>query len=420
MKNTEFSRHSILDLRKWSQDGQLEIKPDFQRGAVWTDQARSMLIDSIINDVPLPKIYIATEIKNGDLFKSVIDGQQRVSAILDYIDGRYKLAPPCSEPYVDKFFKELPDDLQSKILQYRLDFNEFEDHSEEEIRNIYHRVNKYTVSLNKQELRRADFPGNFLDLSEKLSNLEFWDESRIFTPANRRRLGDVEYVSELIAIVISGIQDKKVALDDFYIKYRVWDKTDKNTVEEYFKDTINDIDAIFKDWKPISKTRFRQKSDFYAFFAAVCSLKQDGQSLDQALLKHLQNDLAMLDASIEPEAPGPLGEYAIRCVSDANSKSSRTWRMEFLKTFLVGAYDPFTEDQQRLAFFHSIRTAVDSGLCPAIEDCAICGEMVTEFKKGQKYAYPRGKVFFNTQYLIHGDCINEAFLANWLVYDGRN
>jgi hypothetical protein len=44
-------------------------------------------------------------------------------------------------------------------------FNEINDASDDQLREIYSRVNKYSTVLNSQELRRSDFPGDFLTLS---------------------------------------------------------------------------------------------------------------------------------------------------------------------------------------------------------------------------------------------------------------
>lgn len=111
--------------------------------------------------------------------------------------------------FIDKKFSELPGEVQQKILKYQIDTNEIYGADDNLIRDIYSRVNKYTVALNKQELRRADFPGDFLHLSEELALEPFFERAKIFSVANRRRMTDVEYISELIALLISGPQEKK-------------------------------------------------------------------------------------------------------------------------------------------------------------------------------------------------------------------
>ena len=113
--------------------------------------------------------------------------------------------------------------------------------TDKEIREVYARVNKYTVPLTKQELRRADFPGDFLDISEELALNNYFDDIGIFTPANRRRYGDVEYVSELLAAMIDGIQDKKNTLDNFYIKFAEWDESNKMEILNRFTGVLREL-----------------------------------------------------------------------------------------------------------------------------------------------------------------------------------
>ena len=52
--------HSVADLLESSEDGRLEIQPDFQRKEVWSKSAKIMLIDSILWNVPMPKILVQT------------------------------------------------------------------------------------------------------------------------------------------------------------------------------------------------------------------------------------------------------------------------------------------------------------------------------------------------------------------------
>ena len=160
------SPHPISDIRDWSEAGRLELRPDFQRREVWSAPARIMLMDTILRDIPMPKIYLASSIKDGSTYRIVIDGQQRISAILAFLRDEFSLQKPFTGDHNGKRFSDLPQERQDRFLSYQIDFNEAINPSDDEVREVYARVNKYTVVLNKQELRRADFPGDFLTVSE--------------------------------------------------------------------------------------------------------------------------------------------------------------------------------------------------------------------------------------------------------------
>jgi hypothetical protein len=354
------STNSILDLKDWTDNNRLEIAPDFQRKFVWGDAAKIMLMDTILKNIPMPKIFVSNLVVNDSPYRSVIDGQQRITAILSFIRNEFSLKKPYDGEFFDKKFSELPESVKSDFFRYKLDFNEINDASDEQIRMIYSRVNKYSMVLNKQELRRSDFPGDFLDLAEKLAVNSFFNDTKIFTITNRRRFGDVEYISELLTGLIGGIQDKKNTLDDFYKDYSNWETEHKNKIEKEFIETLEDISLIFngKEYSGqsgpitaqyhenlkfngvISKTRFKQKADFYSLFFAINELKKQGLSVVNKNLNNLRLDLVLMDKYTSPHSEiNWFREYATRCLSDANSKVSRKWRIKFLSSILLGSYE---------------------------------------------------------------------------------
>ena len=80
--------HPISDIRDWDDNNRLELKPDFQRNEVWSRAAQIMLIDTIIKGIPIPKIYIKSVMHNGNTYRVVIDGQQRLTAILKFVKNK--------------------------------------------------------------------------------------------------------------------------------------------------------------------------------------------------------------------------------------------------------------------------------------------------------------------------------------------
>ena len=96
MKSWNSSPHPISDIRDWKKDGRLEIKPDFQRQYVWSDAAKVMLMDTILRVIPMPKIFVSSTIKDGQTYRTVIDGQQRITTILAFLEDKFSLNPPYS------------------------------------------------------------------------------------------------------------------------------------------------------------------------------------------------------------------------------------------------------------------------------------------------------------------------------------
>ncbi len=322
--------HPISDIREWSDNQRLELRPDFQRNEVWTQAAQIMLIDTILKGIPIPKIYIKSIVENEKTYRIVVDGQQRLTAILKFIRDEFPLKKPYEGEYQDMKFSDLPEHIHNDFIRYKIDINEIFNPSDEEIRDLYSRVNKYTVQLNKQELRRADFPGDFIALAERLSETLFFEEANIFSVKQRRRMLDVEFVEELMTIILKGIQDKKRYLDDVCEEYMTLEN--QEAIEHTFLDIIQDISVIFDLEKfPIKETRFRQKADFYSLFACVYQLRQNGK-MQTENIDAVRASLQELDEHIGPQAEDDeYREYATRCLSDANSAANRIWRVEYIQ-----------------------------------------------------------------------------------------
>ncbi|MBV9629876.1 MAG: DUF262 domain-containing protein, partial [Xanthobacteraceae bacterium] len=89
MPTSERSVYRPQDFLDWRASDTLQLTPKFQRRGVWTASARSFFIDTLLRSMPVPPIYIRNvqAVRPEKMIREVIDGQQRISAVLDFVDG---------------------------------------------------------------------------------------------------------------------------------------------------------------------------------------------------------------------------------------------------------------------------------------------------------------------------------------------
>ena len=81
---------TISDIYKISQSNEFDFKPKYQRKSMWNDEQKSFLIDSIIKNYPIPPIFLHRKIDadTGKQTFDVVDGKQRLTAIISFIQGK--------------------------------------------------------------------------------------------------------------------------------------------------------------------------------------------------------------------------------------------------------------------------------------------------------------------------------------------
>ncbi len=158
---------------------------------------------------------------NTAVIREVIDGQQRLSAILDFIEDKYTLANKIESDCAGKRFSELTSEQQNRIIRYPFICEVFYGVSDKEVLRIFARLNTHSVKLNEQELRNGEYFGPFKQSCYDIAfeHLEFWRRNRIFTEQGIARMQEVELTSELTILGLDGLQDKKKSVDSFYDRY---------------------------------------------------------------------------------------------------------------------------------------------------------------------------------------------------------
>lgn len=182
------------------------VIPSFQREEVWTKSQKQLLIDSILRDFDIPKIYLKvdkdkSESSNETL--SVIDGQQRISSIMGFLRDEFSLSkdadPIFGEKIAGKFFSNLSDGLREQILGYSIDVVKLKNYDVEEIEEMFSRLQNGT-QLNAAEKRRA-INSNLRDVVSELSKHKVFASSVGFAS---KRFGYEDAVAKILHFHIRG------------------------------------------------------------------------------------------------------------------------------------------------------------------------------------------------------------------------
>ncbi len=253
-KNFSLMQYSINDFREWNERGELILSPKFQRRLVWSDKAKSYFIDTILRGLPTPQVFIRQKIdlETNKTTREVIDGQQRLRAILDFLKDGFKVFKIHNEEYGGLYFSELSSSVKKDFLEYSMNTNLVLSSHDEDILKIFARLNTYTVTLNKQELWNAKYFGLFKQTVHSLAYefYTFWTNSHVLTDRKIARMGDVGLTSELVISMVDGIQDKKV-IENYYKKYDD-EFPERNAIVKKFKKCIDTIGEIYGEMLPSS------------------------------------------------------------------------------------------------------------------------------------------------------------------------
>jgi hypothetical protein len=248
-------------------NGQLDIRPKYQREFVYTGKQRDAVIETIKNGFPLNVMYwVKTDQGNFE----VLDGQQRTISIGQYINGDFSLN--------DRFFHNLTDEEQNQILDYELMIY-FCEGTDKERLDWFRIINIAGEKLTDQELRNAVYTGPWLSdakLKFSKSNCVAYllanDGGQLVNGSPIRQ----EYLETVLSWVNSG------QIEDYMAKHQHDQSADE--LWSYFQDVIAWIRRIFPNyrremsgvaWGELFNKFKDAKYDADKLEAEICELMQD-------------------------------------------------------------------------------------------------------------------------------------------------
>jgi len=264
--------------------GGLILDPPFQRKSFWSQKYRDLFIDTVLNGFPSPPIFLHVEVSDtGSSKYFVVDGKQRLETIFRFMDKEFAV-PESYEPEKGKYFDDLDKETKSRFWQYPITVQQVDEVKETMLQTIFDRINRNVAKLRPQELRHAMVDGEFISLCERLA-IKLPDGFPNISKSERMRMTDVEYVSNLVMFIDRGSKSVSTAeLDELYAE---WDDNlpDGNDFESEFLGVLSDIRgliALDKNDRKLTKSRLRNRPEFYSLFAAILMAQRRGSRIDLA------------------------------------------------------------------------------------------------------------------------------------------
>ena len=216
---------SIAEIYQKIKDRKLILDPDYQRRAIWGNDKKTAFIESLYMEIMIPPIYVV-EIPGEDLLDEtkyeVVDGKQRLTAIIEFITGVLRLNERSLEYYADIFcgksfseIREIEPEKTSQMLSSILDIYVITANSPEFTKyDIFARLNRGAEKLKVNEIRRAIYKSkttswitDFVDEQQK-NNKQFYES--VFSANDIKRYEDYGRLYKSLAFYLRSNIEKGV------------------------------------------------------------------------------------------------------------------------------------------------------------------------------------------------------------------
>ena len=329
--------YSILDIVRLLHSRELSIQPKYQRRRTgWPLTAKTALIDTIMNNFPLPPIYLRDFVNDkGKRRKEIIDGQQRISTIVEFYKNEFNLSKNIfDENFVGQTYSTLPEIEQQMIEDFEVSFIAVKGASESDIISIFSRLNSYSLPLNTQEKRNSLYAGEMKTLIYEIAAEyhTFWVYFKILTQNQIARMADAALVSDIIYTLMQGIKSaSSPAVDRMYSEFD-YDLPRKKEIYKNFNSVITILGQIFESQH--IKNVFKPKFMFYSLFLVIYArlfgfegqeeektrsidIEKSIRSLEEFSIKYIRPDFDPVFKSKFKQATGNVAQRKFRHIKIA-------------------------------------------------------------------------------------------------------
>jgi Protein of unknown function DUF262 len=345
---TVTTNYTVQDFIAALERKEIIVNRDYQRSdEVWPDAARSYLIETVLLDYPIPKLAVhqVTDPATGKSHKELVDGQQRAATIRAFYEDKFELSNAVeNKPLRGIRYSTLSGDQRTTFLNYQLNVDLFLGAETSQIREVFRRINSYTIPLNAEEQRHAKFQGIFKWFLHRLAlGLDsIWELCGVFTEKQLVRMADNKLFAEICHAMMNGITTtNKRSLDKLYA-----DNDAEFDDEESFESRILMAVLMLGEWEDLHNTSIMKPFQVYSLILAIMHVTepidelQDSFQIDEAVaidkdaaVQRLSRLVRAIDDAVDT---GKYAAFVTASSEGTNRKATRETRFQFYCKALTG------------------------------------------------------------------------------------
>lgn len=327
------TNRKLLDIFNMMKNGSLVLKPKFQRNLVWNDKHKENFIETILFKLPFPEIYLADgeiDLESQSSTTLVVDGQQRLSTIYQYITG----SKDFDIKRITKF-SELDGDDKKDFYNYKITVRDLGKIDDNATKEIFKRINSVQYALNAIEIQNALYEGEFISTAKEIAQKDkvvsnLFD---VFSETEFTRMKDIEF----IALVMSTIEENGYfggnSLVEDYVKE--YDSLYPNKRE--MKRNIRQVFKLISDCQLELDSIWFRKSSFFTLVVELLKYRKirgfvPDSSTTSVMLKRFEK--RVYRAKTSDITKNRFAEYYYYTFQGTNGKTGRNIRGKLLMEHL--------------------------------------------------------------------------------------
>jgi len=317
---------TIADIYEKIVDEKLNLSPDFQRRFVWTQEHQEAFLDTILQGYPFPEIYVCQgEIDTEKLrtTQKVIDGQQRLTTIRNYMDNTFDKPLKTVLP-----FHQLSEEGKESFLSYQIVVRDIGRVDEQLVREIFRRINLTKFKLEDIEIQHAIYDGKFIQTAKSIVEKIKLEDYGVFHESEFTRMADIHFILQVMSTIEQGgYYTRDNEMENCIAKFND-EYENSHKVKSQILNAFSIIEKLNLDLDSI----WFRKSNFFTLVVEI--------SVAEKIPEDIKERLLQLESNIIKNKNKSDNEFAVYygyMYAGTNSRKARVTRSETFKKYVLAS-----------------------------------------------------------------------------------